>query len=45
MSASCSAFKRVGFALLAHSALVRTLYISLLLAGLWGAICWAEALA
>lgn len=45
MSESCSAFKRVGFALLAHSALVRTLYVSLLLVGLWGAIHWAEAIA
>lgn len=39
-----SAGQRAGFMLLAHSALARTLYLTLLLAALWGAIFWAEAI-
>ena len=45
MSESFSALKRVSFTLLAHSALVRTLYVSLMLIALWGAIYWAEMIA
>ncbi|YCH31485.1 hypothetical protein M1D48_05390 [Erwinia sp. D4-22] len=45
MPKSFSLRKRAGFSLLTHSALSRSLYISLLLAALWAAIHWADALA
>ncbi|MDU4095306.1 MAG: hypothetical protein E7H57_18860 [Pantoea sp.] len=45
MSESSSFCKRAGLALLAQSALVRTLYVSLALMALWSAIHWADAIA
>lgn len=37
--------RRMGFTLLVQSALIRALWISLLLAVLWAAIQWADAIA
>lgn len=45
MSESSSFCKRTGLTLLAQSAFVRTLYVSLALVVLWGAIHWADAIA
>lgn len=45
MSESSSFGKCAGLALLAQSAFVRTLYVSLALMALWGAIHWADAIA
>lgn len=45
MSYLILSFQRAGLSLLACSALTRACGVALLLAALWGAIYWADALA